>query len=118
MTHLVVRRHSLKARKQVIARGGIKICLTDFAGHLIFLAIEHRAGFPVNLHLQVHEQVQIFLLIIRIFLHQLGKGLPLDELREYGPFTLDHVDTQDSRDMQACLLNARLIQRLIQNIGL
>ena len=71
----------------------------------------------VHIHLEVDEQFEVLVLLLRVFLHELREGLALDVFRDDRPLAVNREDLFDLRDTDAGLLDARLVERFVQDIG-
>lgn len=103
---------------QLVAGGGVKAALADFAVHLILELVEQGAGLAVNLELQIHEQLHIFIALIGIFLHEAGKGFAGDVFADDSPFSIHHANLVEPGHVKRGFLRARLVERLVKHIGL
>ena len=71
----------------------------------------------MNLHLHGKKKLKIFLPSFGISAHQRFQRLPLYKIHDNGPLPVNERNFPYLRDQKACLFNARLIQRFVQNIG-
>ena len=115
---LVVLLHARQTGVQLIAGGGVQISLTDLVLHLVLDALEQRAFLAEDLQLDVNEEVHILVELVGILVHQLLEGLSLDIVGDDRPLAVDLGDFLNLGDVQPRLLHARLIERLVEHVGL
>ena len=73
----------------------------------------------MHAYLEVNEFVEVFVLLIRVFLHELGKGLAFYVVIDYGPASILHGgDLMDLWNMQPGLLDTGLVQGFVEDVGL
>ena len=72
----------------------------------------------VHLHLQIHEQLDVFVLLLGILTHELFKRFSLDVVHHDRPLAVHFHDFMDLRNMEIGLLHARMPQCLIEYIRL
>lgn len=115
---LTVLRRAVQMDMQVVAGGCVQSGGADLAVHFVLQLVQHGAGQGVHFQLQIYEEAEVFVFLFRILLHELGQGLALDKFGHDGPFAVHYVNTQKLGDVQPGLLNAGMIQGLVQNVRL
>ena len=118
MADLDMLRHSFQTGVQVVTCGCIQLRLADLAVHLVLQLVKQRAGFAVNLHLQVYKAGKILLLLLRILLHQLSQGFSFDVFGDDRPAAVDHGYSKNLRNIEPCFFDTGLVQCFVQHVRL
>ena len=72
----------------------------------------------MHLELNINELFEVFVLSLRLFLHEFRKSLSLYVLRNNHELSAVENDLKHLRNLQSGLLSSRLIERLVQNVSL
>ena len=69
-------------------------------------------------HLQFHKQIEILVMFLGMFTHEVGDGFPLHIVVDDRPLPPDPRNLGEPRDMQsgACLSDASEVERLVEDI--
>ena len=118
MANLVVALHRCEAGVQLVACGCVEVCAADLVLHLVLQSLEQRTLFAEDLHLDVHEELEVLVELVGVLVHKLLEGLALDEVGDDSPLAVDFGDFLDLGDIQSRFLNSRLVERLVEDIGL
>ena len=118
VAELDVVRHGVQPRVQLVAGRRVEVRRADLAVHLVLQKPQAWAHLALDLELDVHELLEIFVLLLRFPLHQGGERLPFDELGHDRPLIVHGDDAEDFRDVQAGLLDTGLAERLGEDVRL
>ena len=118
VAYLLMLVHTLEAGVQLITCGGVEVGFADLAVHFVLQLVEHRALCSMNLHLKVNEHFKVLVLLCGVLLHELCKGLALNELRNDCPLAVDHLDFKHFGYVNAYILYTRLIERFVEYVRL
>ncbi len=72
----------------------------------------------VYFKVQVDEELQVPVVFFRLFIHYGLEGLPFDEFRYDGPFSVDFGDLDYFGDVEFRLFDPGLVECLVQHICL
>ena len=115
VAELVVAGQTVEAHVQVIAdRCGICAC-RDLHVHLV--AQMPQKGYALRTHadLQVDEEVEVLILFLGMLVHERLQRLAVDVFPDQRPSAFHNGDAQDLGNIQFRLLDARLVERLVED---
>ena len=102
---------------ELVARGRIQRGLGNLAVHFVLELIQQRRGLAVDFNLKVDEQLEVFVFLFGMLLHQRAERLAFDEIGDDGPFPVRLADLVDLGNVQSRFLHARLIERFVEDVG-
>ena len=103
---------------QLRTGGRVKAALADLAVEFILDLVQQGSLFAEDLFLNIDEPIEILVELVGVFRHQSGERFAGHIFGADRPFAVDDTDFKELRNIQPRFLDARLIQRFVQDLGL
>ena len=118
VAQLGVAGQTVEADVKIVPHGrGIRAC-RNFGVHLIAQMPQKRHLFLAHPDLQIDEEVKILILFFGMIFHHLFERFAFDEFPDDRPLAVDDGDPQNFGDVQRRLLDARLVERFVEDVCL
>ena len=86
--------------------------------HLVAQMSEKGHALLAHADLQIDEEAEVFVLFFGMLRHEGFERLALDEFTDDCPSAVHHGDRKDLGDVEPRLLDARLVERFVEDVSL
>ena len=115
MAELVVAGQTVEAHVQIVAHRCGVCAGRDLHVHLIAQVPQKGYALLAHADLQIDEEIEVLVLFFRMHLHEGLQRLALNVLPDERPSAVHDRHAQDLGNIQSRLLDARLVERLVED---